>query len=235
MKFSIVIPVFNEAQNLPLLQRELQRVMQEIGSEYEIIYVDDSSTDCSLEVLKKIAQEYGQVRLISFLNNRGQSQALHAGFKASRGEWIITLDADGQNPPGEISRLLAVEGEFDFITGIRAKRKDSFLKKLSSKAARLVRRLVLKDTTKDIGCSLRMFKREVVETIPLFNNFHRFFTWLVNICGFSVKEVEVAHQQRKFGKSKYGTFKRLLEGIFDLWGVFWLKKRLINYEVNCRS
>jgi len=98
----------------------------------------------------------------------------------------------------------------------------------------VVRRLILKDTTKDIGCSLRLFKREIIEDLPLFNNFHRFFTWLVRVCGFSVKEVEVAHRERKFGKSKYGTFKRLLEGIFDLWGMFWLKKRLINYEINYR-
>ncbi len=231
MELSIVIPVFNEAESLNPLQEELKQPLKDIGCEYEIIYVDDASSDSSLEVLKTIAKEHDRIRIISFVSNRGQSAALQVGFKNARGEWIATLDADGQNPPSEIKCLWEARESFDFITGIRNKRKDSFVKRAGSVLARIFRRLVLGDTSKDVGCSLRIFRKEVVDTITLFNNFHRFFTFLVKIHGFSIKEVLVEHRGRKFGSSKYGNCKRLCQGIFDLWGVFWLKKRLISYEV----
>ena len=234
MEFSIVISVFNEAESLLLLQKELQEVMQRMHCEYEIIYVDDGSCDLSLEVLKGIAEEYERIRIISFAENRGQSTALSAGFAAARGEWILTLDADGQNPPGEIDKLIKFKGEFDFITGVRKTRKDSFNRKIASSIAKFFRRLILGDVTEDTGCSLRLFKREILNVLPLFDHFHRFFTLLVRAKGFSVKEVAVSHCRRKFGVSKYRTLGRMLSGIIDLGCVFWLKKRLISYEVKYR-
>lgn len=231
MEFSIVIPVFNEAESLPSLQEQVQGVMQQMRCEYEIIYVDDGSCDLSLEVLKDIAEQYQRIRVISFNKNRGQSTALAAGFRACRGEWIITLDADGQNPPAEITKLTEFRDEFDLIAGIRKNRQDSFKRKAASSIAKFFRRLVLGDLTEDTGCSLRLFKRELLNTLPLFDHFHRFFTFLIRAEGFSVKEVEVSHCCRKFGVSKYSTFGRMLSGIVDLWGVTWFKKRLINYEV----
>jgi glycosyltransferase involved in cell wall biosynthesis len=230
MDFSIVIPLFNEEENLTLLQERLHIVCEQISRAYEIIYVDDGSTDSSPKILKDLDKTYPAVRYISFDKNQGQSAALYAGFKASGGKWIITLDSDLQNPPEEIPRLLEFEDKFDFITGIRKDRKDSAFKKLSSRIARSFRSLVLKDTTSDTGCSLRMFKRDVVTGLPYFRNFHRFFTLLARESGFTVKEVPLKHNARKFGTSKYTTWKRAKEGIFDLIGIFWLKRRLIHYE-----
>jgi glycosyltransferase involved in cell wall biosynthesis len=230
MELSVVVPLFNEEQNLVPLQERLHTVCEQISRAYEIIYVDDGSTDSSPEILKKLKKTYPAVRYISFSKNQGQSAALYAGFKASGGKWIITLDSDLQNPPEEIPRLLEFEDKFDFITGIRKDRKDSAFKKLSSRIAGAFRSLVLKDTTSDTGCSLRMFKRDVVTGLPYFRNFHRFFTLLARESGFTVKEVPLKHNERKFGTSKYTTWKRAKAGVFDLFGVFWLKRRLIRYE-----
>ena len=229
MKLSVVIPVFNEAQSLELLHKELISVLEKTSFAYEIIYVDDASCDGSLDILNKLAG--GAVKVIAFEVNKGQSVALYAGFKACSGGGIITLDADGQNPPEEIVQLLKFYPDFDYICGIRKARKDSGLKKAASTLAKVFRRLVLGDITQDTGCSLRLFKREILDDLPPFDNFHRFFTFLVRAKGFSIKEVEVKHAQRKFGKSKHKTGKRLRQGLFDLWGVFWLKNRLINYKL----
>jgi len=226
---SLVIPVYNEEDSLTLLQDEIIKAMKPLSLKYEVIYVDDGSTDSSLGVLKQLSRKYITTKVISFMKNRGQSVAFYAGFRQACGEWIATLDADLQNPPSEIIKLLEFKNEADFITGIRAKRKDSFLKKDSSKIARVSRYLILGDTTRDIGCSLRLFKKKVIESIPFFRNFHRFFTLLVKDAGFKIKEVEVMHMARCAGRSKYGTLKRASEGLFDLFGVFWLRKRSVFY------
>jgi glycosyltransferase involved in cell wall biosynthesis len=227
MDFSVVIPLYNEEQNLPLLQERLHTVCEGTSRSYEIIYIDDGSTDSSLEILKKIKENHPAVRFVSYRKNQGQSSALFAGFMASRGRWVITLDSDLQNPPEEIPRLMEFEKEFDFITGIRKERKDSAFKRLSSGIARSFRQVVLNDITQDTGCSLRMFKREVITGLPYFRNFHRFFTLMAREAGFNIKEVPLKHNERKFGTSKYSTWKRAKEGIFDLIGMFWLKRRLI--------
>lgn len=229
--FSIVIPVYNEEASLPLLQERLHKAMSLASAEYEAIYVDDGSSDTSCWVLKDLKKEFPQIRIISFSENKGQSAALYAGFRAAIGQRIITLDADGQNPPEEIARLLPYIGEYDFITGVRKKRSDSFARKIDSHVARFFRWLILRDTTRDTGCSLRVFKRDIAGAVPFFVNFHRFFPFLVRQLGFSVMEVEVSHDQRIAGRSKYGTLKRLRQGIADLLGLLWLARRLIKYEV----
>ncbi|MDD5195471.1 MAG: glycosyltransferase family 2 protein [Candidatus Omnitrophica bacterium] len=231
MDYSIVIPVYNEEESLIPLQEKINAAMEPISSDYEIIYVDDGSMDASGEVLRKLAAEYPEIKIVSFKKNRGQSAALAAGFRASAGAWIITLDADLQNPPQEISKLLPFKETYDFITGVRIKRQDGISRKLSSNIARSARWLILKDTTMDTGCSLRMFKREVIGRLPVFKNFHRFFAYLVKSLGFRIKEVNVQHEKRAFGVSKYGNLKRAWEGIFDLCGVFWLGRRLLEYEI----
>ena len=231
MKYSLVIPIFNEEDVINVFHQRLENVLKAQDRDYEIIYVDDASTDASLDILKDLSKQGLQVRIISFKENRGQSTALFAGFRLASGEWIITLDADLQNPPEEIPKLLEFKNDFDFITGVRERRKDSILRKTSSSIAKTFRFVILGDRTQDTGCALRIFKREVVSQIPFFRNFHRFFTFLVRKRGFKVKEVSIRHEERKFGKSKYKTFNRACEGIFDLIGVFWLKRRMINYEV----
>lgn len=231
LKFSVVIPVFNEEESLMVLHREVKKAMDTFGSPYEIIYVDDGSTDSSLDILKEIKNKSDNIRIISFKKNYGQSTALYAGFKKAEGEWIVTLDADLQNPPQEIVKLWRFASQADFITGVRRKRHDKLMRKVSSGMARFFRMIVLGDRTQDIGCSLRVFKREIVDILPFFRNFHRFFTYLVFCLGKKVVEVDVSHQARLFGRSKYSNFKRALEGIWDLCGVFWLKTRFIKYEI----
>jgi glycosyltransferase involved in cell wall biosynthesis len=226
MKFSVVIPVYNEEEALPLLNRRLRKVMEKLSCEYEIIYVDDGSTDASPEILKGIKNSHpGKIKIVSFQNNRGQSKALMSGFESSLRSWIITLDADLQNPPGEIFKLLRFKNDFDFITGVRKKRRDAFTKKLSSKVAMYFRRLILKDTSKDSGCCLRIFRREIINSVNFTKNFHRYFPFIAKMQGYSVKEVDVRHSPRRFGKSKYGNFKRAKEGIFDLLGILCLKEK----------
>lgn len=235
IEFSVVIPLYNEADVIALVHRRLEQVMSGLSRSYEIIYVDDASSDSSLAVLRAIQKQSAGVRIISFKERRGQSAALCAGFQAACGAWIITLDADGQNPPEEIAHLYEFYPHFDFITGVRQKRKDSFLRRVSSQIARISRMIVLGDKTHDSGCSLRLFRREIIEALPLFRNFHRFFPFLAKAGGFSVQEVPVEHHERLSGSSKYKTRKRLCEGIIDLWGVFWLKKRLVSYEIKFKS
>ena len=216
MEYSVIIPVFNEEKSLTSLQKELHETMEKTSCEYEIIYVNDGSRDSSLEVLQKLREDYPKIRIVSFEENRGQSAALFSGFKASRGKWIFTMDADCQNPPEDFLKLLEFKDDFDFITGIRKNRKDDALRRISSSVARFFRWLVLRDSTKDTGCSLRIFKREIIDSITYFKNFHRFFTFLVRAKGFSVKESSVTHRRRLFGKSKYGILKRTQEGIRDI-------------------
>lgn len=235
VEFSVVIPLYNEADVIAVIQRRLERVMSSLSQSYEIIYVDDGSDDASLASLQAIQKQSAAVKIISFKEHQGQSAALYAGFKAACGAWIITLDADGQNPPEEILRLFEFYPHFDFITGVRIQRKDSFFRRVSSQIARLSRIIVLGDTIHDIGCSLRMFRRDIVEQLPFFRNFHRFFPFLAKCRGFTIQEVAVEHHARLSGKTKYRTAKRLCEGIFDLWGVFWLKRRLISYGIKFKS
>jgi dolichol-phosphate mannosyltransferase len=231
MEYSIVIPVYNEEESLKVLQEKINTAMSQISSDYEIVYVNDGSSDASLKVLNTLASQDLKIKIVSFKENKGQSTALAAGFRTCRGTWIITLDADLQNPPQEISKFLPFKETHDFITGIRIRRQDSIARRISSHIARFSRWLILRDTTTDTGCSLRMFKREIVERFPFFKNFHRFFAFLVQSMGFQIKEVNVEHQKRAFGASKYGNLKRAWEGIFDLWGVFWLARRLVRYEI----
>lgn len=230
MEFSVVVPLLDEEESLRFLHKELQETMEKLSCEYEITYVDDGSKDSSLEVLKELKETCPKVKIISFKKRKGQSAALMAGFESSRGKWIVTLDGDLQNPPAEFFKLLEFKDNFDFITGIRRNRKDNFIKKAYAGVAKFFMWLVLGDVTKDPGCSLRLFKKEIVKTIPLFKNFHRFFTFLVKMEGFSVKEVYVNHEKRRFGRSKYGILKRAGEGIFDLWELFWLKKHIVKFS-----
>ncbi|MBP7215944.1 MAG: glycosyltransferase family 2 protein [Candidatus Omnitrophica bacterium] len=230
--FSVVIPAYNEADAVALLHKRLLLVMESLHVPFEIVYVNDGSTDATLEVIRAFALHDKRVRYISLAQNSGQSAALSAGFRKCRGEWIITLDADGQNPPEEIPRLMEFISAYDCVTGVRNKRNDSAMRKIDSFVARLFRALILSDSSRDVGCSLRIFRRKIVDSFPYFRNFHRFFLILVRRRGFSVKEVNVAHHKRLAGTSKYGTLKRLQEGVCDLAGVLWLKSRLLIYEVS---
>jgi len=219
IEYTVIIPVFNEEGSLAELQERLHLVMEGVDGGYEIIYVDDGSTDSSPDILKKLKSSSGKIKIISFDKNRGKGPALQAAFKEAAGRWIITLDADLQNPPEEIPKLIQSKEVSDYIIGIRKNRKDNFIKIWAAITARLFRRIALGDVTIDAGCGLRIFKKEVVKTIPFFRNYFIYLTFLARAKGYTIREVSVRHDRRRAGKSKFGIFKRAAQGCVDLWRV----------------
>jgi glycosyltransferase involved in cell wall biosynthesis len=223
--YSVVIPAHNEAENLPRLLFELETVLETLGKPYEVIVIDDGSTDGTSELLDAWQALDERLRSVRFDQNYGQSAAFDAGFRMARGDIIITLDADGQNPPAEIPRLLAALGDADLVCGWRRNRQDHWTKRLASKFANTLRRRVLRDGIHDTGCSLKAFRRQAVQRIKLFHGMHRFLPALVQMEGFSVTEVSVAHAPRVRGRSHYGIFNRLAGPLLDLLVVYWMSRR----------
>lgn len=224
IELSVVIPAFNEFENLEPLYEELKTVMEELDMVYEIIFVDDGSTDGSYDVLKSINARDRRVRVIQFRRNFGQSAAFAAGFEHARGGTIVTLDADGQNNPADIPRLLAEmqTGDYDFVNGWRINRKEPLLRRtLSNVANRLINRstgMMIHDR----GCSLKAFERDLVKNIRLYGELHRFLPELVSAIGARVTEVQVYDRPRQHGASKYGSFSRTPRVLIDLFTVFFL-------------
>ena len=230
LHYSVIIPIYNEAENIPFLVKELEWVMHNHKDSWELIFIDDGSTDQSEQVLEKLKASKPFIRCVQLKKNYGQSSAFIAGVKAARGTWIISLDGDGQNDPRDIPKLLELS-DYDLVAGIRQKRQDSWYKKLIGKAANAVRSRILNDDTTDTGCSLKMYRRSCLDKIPLFNGMHRFLPALFKIEGFSCTEIPVHHRQRRAGKSKYHLFNRGISLVFDLFGVLWMRKRRLHYEV----
>lgn len=233
--FSVVIPAHNEAESLPVLIAELAMVIALDDKMAEVIIVDDGSTDETCQVVRKLQQKFSFMRLIRLDDNYGQSAAMDVGFRYARGGIIVTLDADGQNPPAEIPRLLCLLDEYDMVCGWRRGRKDTWSKRLASRVANWVRRSVLNDGVRDTGCSLKAFRSEVVERIKLFHGMHRFLPALVRMEGYSVVEIPVAHRPRQKGITHYGILNRLLGPFLDLLGVLWLKRRTRPWRVQSLS
>ena len=226
---SIVIPLYNEVDNIEPLCQAIIGVMQDRS--YEVIIVDDGSTDGSTEKLKEWCSLYTNFRSIHFKKNAGQTAAMDAGFKYASGEYVVTLDADMQNDPSDIPKLLEKLGAYDMVCGWRQKRNDPWIKRISSKVANSIRNKLSDEDIKDTGCSLKAYRRECLNKIKLYNGMHRFLPTLFKLEGFSVTEVIVNHYPRKFGKSKYGVFNRAFRAFLDLLVVRWMKKRKLNYEV----
>lgn len=225
---SVVIPVHNEGDNITHLLLETESVLQPLGT-FELIVVDDGSSDNTIKNLYPIFLEKPWLRIICHKKNMGQSMALLTGIKAARGEIIITMDGDGQNDPKDIPKLLnqmKPNHPFLLVTGRRKHRKDSWLKRVSSKIANQVRQWVLKDNTLDTGCGLKIFKKEDFLTLPSFDHMHRFLPALFMAMGGTVRSVDVTHRPRQKGLSHYGTWDRLVAGIVDLVGVSWLVRRI---------
>jgi glycosyltransferase involved in cell wall biosynthesis len=234
IELSVVIPVFNEEGNLPILIPRLVQVLNPLGLTYEMIFVDDGSSDASRRILKEMALKYPCLRMVGFKKNRGLSTALIAGMKEARGEKIVTLDSDLQNDPEDIPKLLGYLDRYDMATGWRQKRDDPWLKRISSKIANAVRNRLSGEEIKDSACTLRAFKRECVKDLSAFNGMHRFFSTLAKMQGYRIIEIPVVHHPRKFGKSKYNIRNRALRSFIDLLGVRWLKNRRIDYEIEER-
>jgi glycosyltransferase involved in cell wall biosynthesis len=227
---SIVVPVYNEERSLPDLVREITAAMAHVGSSWEVVFVDDGSTDRSREVLRQLAGREGRLRLAAMPRNSGQSAALAAGFRLARGNRVVTLDADLQNDPADIPRVLQALDGVAMVSGVRRNRRDDWLRRVSSRIANRVRSRVLDDGVTDVGCSLKAYQAEYLRRIPAFNGYHRFLPALVRMAGGSVREVEVNHRPRVHGTSKYGVGNRLWRGLVDLAGVRWMRRRWVDSE-----
>ncbi len=234
---SIIVPVKDEASNVPRLARELTAVMDGQAFPWECIWVDDGSRDGTLAILEKLAQSDPRHAFISFDHNAGQSAALHAGFQRAGGSIFATIDGDGQNDPGDLPALIdrIRSGESDMVNGYRAMRQDSCLRMLSSRAANAFRNWVTGRTVRDTGCSTRAFRRECAAHLPMFAGMHRFLPTLMAMQGWRLMEVPVNHRPRLHGKSKYGVHNRLWVGLADLFGILWLKKRAFSYRISGQS
>ncbi len=231
MHLSVVIPVRNEAENIPPLLAEIHSALEGRG-EYEVVYVDDGSIDATPTVLAEAQARYPRLRVLAHAESCGQSAALVTGFRAARGEWIATLDGDGQNDPADIPKLIAARDEagrpanLQLVAGYRKKRQDTWLKRVSSRVANGVRSRLLGDATPDTGCGLKLILRSAVLELPVFDHMHRFLPALIQRNGGATLSVEVNHRPRTRGTSNYGMFDRLWVGIVDLFGVMWLQRRV---------
>jgi dolichol-phosphate mannosyltransferase len=231
MDYSVVVPVFNEAENLYPLFDEIQAAMTRVGRPYEIIWIDDGSTDNSLEIIKKFSQQNPDSHCIAFARNRGQSAALSAGIARAKGKYVITMDSDRQNDPMDVINMAPLLEDYDMVTGWRKNRHDSAWKKFSSRFANAVRNRLSEETIKDTGCSLKIMKSEYLKRIKMFNGMHRFLPTLMKMEGASVIEIPVNHRPRIKGESKYGTWDRAFSGLADLLAVRWMKKKHIKYNI----
>ena len=235
MDLSIVVPVRNEAGNVAPLLAEIRAALDGVA-DYEVVFVDDGSDDATVAELR--ASEHGRaagrfqgLRVIRHDRGYGQSAALVTGVRQARGRWIGTLDGDGQNDPADLPRLwqqtttLPPGSPIAMIAGERVKRRDSAMKRFSSRIANGVRGRLLRDRTRDTGCGLKLFLREVFVAMPAFNHGHRFMPALFRREGFEIISTPVNHRPRMQGRSKYGVMNRLWVGIVDLFGVMWLQSR----------
>jgi dolichol-phosphate mannosyltransferase len=226
---SLVIPVFNEEESLAVLAGEIRAALEPAGISYEVIYVDDGSTDGSPAVLQALAREDPRVRVIRQRRNSGQSAALDAGFRHARGGVVVTLDSDLQNDPADIPRLLErLSGDCDVVSGVRTRRRDSWVRRISSRIANGVRNRVTHEHVTDVGCTLRACRAEYLRGIPVFNGMHRFLPTLLRMEGARVTEVPVNHRPRLHGQPKYNIRNRLWRALVDLFGVHWLQTRWID-------
>src|SRR6185436_635864 len=231
-EISLVIPVYNEEENLPVLHGEIREAMAGIDRPWEVIYVDDGSTDRSPAVLAGLAREDPHVRILRQRRNSGQSAALDAGFRFARGEVIVTLDADLQNDPADIPRLLERIGDHDVVSGVRARRQDSWVRRISSRIANGIRNRVTHESVTDVGCTLRAARAEYLRRIPVFNGMHRFLPTLLRMEGARVTEVPVNHRPRLHGEPKYNIRNRIWRALLDLFGVRWLQTRWVDRRIS---
>ncbi|HEY0787652.1 MAG TPA: glycosyltransferase family 2 protein, partial [Thermoanaerobaculia bacterium] len=228
---SVVLPVYNEAENLPILLAEIAAALDRGPWSYEVVAVDDGSRDDSLAVLRRLVEKHPTLRIVKLDRNHGQTAALDAGWRASRGRFVVSLDADLQNDPADIPAMMRkLEQErVDMVIGVRVNRQDTFSKKIQSKIGNGVRNWITGDRITDTGCSLKLVRRDAVQRIRLFNGMHRFLPTLVRIDGGSVVEMPVNHRPRRFGQSKYGAMNRALRGLADCFAVRWMASRNVRY------
>lgn len=230
---SVVFPVYNEEENLPLLVDEIDRAIAPLNISYEIVAVDDGSRDRSVEVLHSLSRADRSLRVVRLARNSGQTAALDAGWRAAKGELVVSLDADLQNDPADIPMMIATleKRNVDMVIGVRVKRKDTVMRRLQSRIGNGVRNWITGDHITDTGCSLKLIRRECIDRVKLFTGMHRFLPTLVRNEGYEVSEVAVNHRPRQFGVSKYGAMNRAFRGLVDCLAVRWMIKRQLRYSV----
>lgn len=225
-QLSVVIPVKDEQDSIAALVVETHLALREAGLAHEIIVVDDGSSDRTVERLEDLARgNKVPLRVLVFERNCGQTAAMRAGCLAARAPWIATMDGDGQNDPADLPRLMALAGPFDVVNGIRAKRRDNLWRRLCSRIGNGARTLLTGRTVRDVGCSLRVFRRECLDAFPPYRGMHRFLPTLFAMAGFTLTEVPVNHRPRSQGRTKYSAWDRLRDGLPDLLAVRWMRRR----------
>jgi len=227
IEYSVIIPLKNEEENIVDLIQELEPVMQGLKKAWELICIEDGSTDKTLEILTQLLSQKPYLKLIVFKKNYGQSSAFDAGFKAAKGQYVITLDGDRQNDPKDIPRLLKAIQNHDLACGIRMNRKDPLSKKLISLVANKVRRFI-----SDTGCSLKVYRSSALKKIKMYQGMHRFLPALFKIEGLRIIEIPVNHRERVKGHTKYNFFNRSFNTLADLAAVRWMGKRQLRYQIN---
>jgi dolichol-phosphate mannosyltransferase len=231
LKYSVVIPLKNEEDNICDLIQELEPVMQKLGQDWELICIDDGSTDRTRAILQEMASRKTNLRVLAFTKNFGQSSAFDAGFKAAKGEFVITMDGDRQNDPHDIPKLVAAMDGYDLVCGCRVNRQDPWSKKITSWIANYVRGRLCQDGVQDTGCSLKVYRTQSLRSIKMYQGMHRFLPALFSIEGFRIKEVPVNHRPRTRGTTKYNFFNRSFNTVADMWAVRWMRKRHLKYSI----
>lgn len=225
---SVIVPVYDEEESLPELAREIAAALDPTGLDYEVIYADDGSTDGSPAVLAALAAADRRVRVLRIRRNSGLSAALDAGFAHARAPVLVTLDADLQNDPAEIPRLLAELADCDVVCGVRARRRDDWLRRASSRIANAVRNRLTGESIADVGCTLRAYRAPFVARVPMFDGIHRFLPTLLRLAGARVRQVPVHHRPRLHGRPKYNIRNRIRRALIDLFAVRWMQRRWID-------
>jgi dolichol-phosphate mannosyltransferase len=223
---SVIIPVYNEEENVPILQAELRAALRTI--DHEFIFVDDGSADRTVERIEAAPN----LRVIRFERNAGQSAAMYAGLQAARGAILVLIDGDLQNDPADIPKLIEeISRGADLVCGYRAQRRDTLAKRFTSRVANAVRSRYTKDGVRDTGCTLKAMRRECVAVLFPFKGMHRFIPALIKDAGYQLVEIPVNHRPRRFGQTKYGLGNRAVRATIDMFGVRWLLSRRLNYKI----
>lgn len=234
LELSIIIPVKDEVENIAGLVEELEAAMAPVSYGWECVWVDDGSTDKTLEELKKLKRRRQHHEYITLSRNYGQAAAFHAGFCHARGRLLATMDGDGQNDPRDLPALVSrlLRDGLDMVNGVRIRRRDTVVRKICSRIANGFRNWMTGEQITDVGCSLRVFRRACVRHVPLFKGTHRFLPTLVRIQGWSkIVEMPVGHRPRRYGKTKYGIHNRLWVGLLDTLAVRWMQGRMVYAEL----
>lgn len=231
IKYSVVIPLKNEEDNIEELINELEPIMKSLRDPWELICIDDGSTDQTRDILRKLTSVKSYLRVLEFSKNFGQSSGFDAGFRNAKGEFVITMDGDRQNDPADIVKMIKFTDHYDLICGSRKERKDPWQKKIISALANSLRRRLCQDGISDTGCSLKIYRTQCLQKIKMYHGMHRFLPALFSIEGFRVMEIPVNHRPREKGVTKYHFFNRSIKPIVDMFAVWWMRRRQLKYQI----